>query len=406
MQLNLFDKQETEIALHELFEAYFSCRKNKRKTINALCFETDYENDLVELYRQINDGSYQIGRSIAFVVDQPVKREIFAASFRDRVIHHLLINKLNPLFEKSFIYDSYACRANKGTLLGIKRINRFIRQCSANYTRSCYILKLDIKSFFMHINKELLFDKLKSFIDKHYLSTDKQRILDLVYKVTLHDPTKNCIFKGKSSKNNLPADKSLFNAPQNCGLPIGNLSSQVFANYYMNDFDHWMKTQMGFRYYGRYVDDFICIHEDKKYLKSSITAIRDYLDQKLHLTLHPHKIYLQHYSQGVKYLGAVIKPYRIYIGNRTVFNFREAVRYQNKKIGNTLYPSADDRKALIGSLNSYLGFMRHYKSFRLRKHISSELSPYWWLWVSVTNHCKQFNQSRYYSAIPQEIDMY
>ncbi len=153
MQLSLFDTAKPKIEISEVFEAYFDCRKNKRNTANALAYEIDYENKLLQLHKEINDGTYKIGRSIAFIVNKPVKREIFAADFRDRVVHHLIINKLNHLFEKQFIYDSYSCRKGKGTLFGINRIDSFIRKCSKNYTRDCYILKLDIKGFFMHIDK-------------------------------------------------------------------------------------------------------------------------------------------------------------------------------------------------------------------------------------------------------------
>ena len=166
-QLDLFDSDqgsEPAIELAELFEAYFKCRSNKRNTVNALAFEVDYEANLLQLHEEINSGSYQPGRSIAFVINKPVKREIFAADFRDRVVHHLVIHKLNPLFEKLFIHDSYACRKGKGTQFGIQRVARFIRQCSLNYTQDCYVLKLDIQGFFMHINKAILFGELESLI--------------------------------------------------------------------------------------------------------------------------------------------------------------------------------------------------------------------------------------------------
>jgi retron-type reverse transcriptase len=155
--LDLLQDLKPTLALAELFEAYANCRSTKRNTLNALAFEMDYEVNLLKLCAEINDGSYQPGKSIAFIVNKPVKREIFAADFRDRVVHHLIINKLNPLFEKTFIHDSYACRKGKGTHFGIQRVDRFIRQCSQNYTKDCYVLKLDIQGFFMHINKTLLF---------------------------------------------------------------------------------------------------------------------------------------------------------------------------------------------------------------------------------------------------------
>ena len=134
--------QKVKIELSELFEAYADCRANKRNTMNALLFEVDYEQQLIALCEEINTGTYQLGRSIAFVINNPVKREIFAADFRDRVVHHLIINKLNPLFEKIFIHDSYACRTGRGTHFAIARADRFIRRCSKNYTADCCILSI------------------------------------------------------------------------------------------------------------------------------------------------------------------------------------------------------------------------------------------------------------------------
>ena len=131
-------------SLESLFQAYFDCRKNKRNTMNALAFEADYESNLIALCDELNTGNYQPGRSMAFIINKPVKREIFAADFRDRVVHHGLINRLNPLFEKAFIYDSYACRNERGSHMGIKRVAKFIRKCSHNYQKDAYVLKLDI----------------------------------------------------------------------------------------------------------------------------------------------------------------------------------------------------------------------------------------------------------------------
>ena len=148
-------------------------------------------------------------------------------------MHHLIINKLNPPFEKEFIQDSYACRVGKGTHHGINRANTFIRQCSKNYTEDCHVLKLDIEGFFMHINKEILFTRLQKFIEVKYNLNDKELVLEICHKIIFNSPTENCIIKG-AAKNweGLPKNKSLFHSPQNSGLPIGNLTSQIFANFY------------------------------------------------------------------------------------------------------------------------------------------------------------------------------
>jgi hypothetical protein len=169
-QLSLFDLLQDlkpTLELAELFEAYQACRISKRNTRNALAFEVDYETHLVNLCADINNGSYQPGKSIAFIVNKPVKREIFAADFRDRVVHHLVVSKLNPLFEKTFIYDSYACRVGKGTHLGIQRVDRFIRQCSQNYTTDCYVLKLDIKGFLCTLTKSSYLPNCKPLLSRN-----------------------------------------------------------------------------------------------------------------------------------------------------------------------------------------------------------------------------------------------
>lgn len=378
MQLSLFDIPQPKIELSELFQAYFECRKNKRNTANALAFEIDYENSLVQLFEEINSETYEIGRSITFIVDKPVKREIFAADFRDRIVHHLIIGKLNYLFEKQFIHDSYSCRAGKGTHFGIQRIDRFIRQCSANYTKDCYILKLDLQGFFMSINKNILFARLEKFIKEKYNETDKELVLNLCNRVIFNETTKNCIVKGnKNVWNDLPQTKSLFYSKPNCGLPIGNLTSQVFANFYMDSFDHYVKHDLKIRYYGRYVDDFVIVHEDKEYLKKLVIKLSKYLKSELQVTIHPKKVYLQHYSKGVKFLGTVIKPNRIYIADRTKGNFYNAIEKQNKIIQNHK-PTKEEKSAFLSSMNSYLGIMKHYESYNLRKRmIFKRLSGYW-----------------------------
>jgi RNA-directed DNA polymerase len=392
MQLNLFSENVqaviNQLAIEDLFEAYFDCRKNKRYTLNALQFETDYERNLIKLFEEINDGSYQPGRSIAFIVNKPVKREIFAADFRDRVVHHWLINKLNPLFESIFINDSYACRTGKGTHYGIKRADEFIRTCSNNYTNNCYILKLDISGFFMHISRQLLYERLREFVLRHYPAEDKKLVLEISQKIIFNDPAKNCMLKGKNDDwKGLPKNKSLFHSPAGCGLPIGNLTSQVFANFYMNPLDHFIKTQLNIRFYGRYVDDFVIVHNDKNYLKSIVPKIREFLKSELRLDLHPKKIYLQHYSKGVQFLGAVIKPYRIYIANRTKGNFYQTIQNWNLLIRERKLTKDEEEKFLC-SINSYLGIMRpckasqqgkHYKTYNLRKKLlRAGLSAYFY----------------------------
>ena len=397
MHLSNNDSEATSqlVTLEALFQAYFDCRRNKRNTINALAFETDYESRLVALCDGLNDGSYAPGRSLAFVIQKPVKREIFAADFRDRVVHHWLINQLNPLFERTFIYDSYASRKGRGAHLGIHRANRFIRQCSENYTADCYILKLDIMSFFMCINRRILLGQLNEFIEQHYMCGNKAMVIDIANKIILNDPTKNCFIKGdRRHWDGFPQHKSLFHASPDCGLPIGNLTSQVFANFYMSSFDHFVKHRLGIRYYGRYVDDFLLVHHDRDYLKSLIPVLADFLKSKLALTLHPRKIHLQHHSYGVHYLGVMIKSHRIYIGKRTKGNFYDAIMHHNDR-AQASEPTPEEQAAFLCSMNSYLGMMKHYNTYNLRRRmLKKHLSIWWWNLVYLSGGSKLVSRQK------------
>lgn len=379
MQLELFEEDCGTIGLDELFEAYYDCRKNKRKTFNALEFEADYENRLLELWRDINSHQYYPGRSITFIVTEPVKREVFAADFRDRVVHHLIINKINHLFEADFIPDSYSCREGKGAQYGIKCIGEYMYLCSEGYTKDCYILKMDIQSFFMSIDKPLLFERLKDFLNRHYFAADKDLLLELIERVVCANPEENCFIKGRRSDwNGLPPSKSLFSTGKTKGLPIGNLTSQVFANFYLNFFDHFVKDVCGVEYYGRYVDDFVIIHPSKEYLLHLRQRLQDFIKKDLFLTLHPRKVYLQHYSKGVKFIGAVIKPGRQYIGNRTKGNLYKCIHKYNIEAAKSKKYVKENAEHFVSSVNSYLGFMIHYSTYKLRRKIlENEISEAW-----------------------------
>ncbi len=168
-QLSLFQTHNKGIPVTDLFKAYYEARKNKRNTLNALSFELNYESELfklLELLEEINTRTYEIKPSICFINFKPVQREIFAENFRNRIVHHLIFNHLNSIFERYFINDSYSCSIGKGTSYTIKRINKFIRSCSNNYKTDCYILKLDIKGYFMAMDRNILYTKIKTKLGK------------------------------------------------------------------------------------------------------------------------------------------------------------------------------------------------------------------------------------------------
>jgi len=366
----------------DLFVAYYDARKNKRSTVNALAFEMSYESNLFRLRDDIRDGRYEVGPSIAFIVERPVKREIFAASFRDRIVHHLIYNAINPVFEGHFIRDSYSCRLGKGTSYGIRQAEHFVRSCSENHSKSCWILKLDIRGYFMSMNRQILFRKAEARIRSvKKPGFDPDLVLYLMRKVVFNDPTKNCRIKGRREDwIGLPKSKSLFFTSPGCGFPIGNLTSQLFANIYLDDFDHFVREELGFHRYGRYVDDMVFVHESRQVLKEVIPKIRAYLKSNLWLEIHPGKIYLQRCSVGMPFLGVFIKSWRIYVGRRMKGSFFRKIAYWNDVAGRHgdepgSEPSAvaDRIGKCVASMNSYLGIMMGYRTFALRKKMMTEV---------------------------------
>ncbi|PKL30877.1 hypothetical protein CVV43_05055 [Candidatus Saccharibacteria bacterium HGW-Saccharibacteria-1] len=364
--------------IENIFQAYYDARKNKRNSNSSLGFELEYEKNLVKLFWEISERRYVPSPHSAFIIDKPVKREVFASEFRDRIVHHLIFNYINPIFDPLFINDSYSCRINKGTLYGVKRADYFIKSCSENYKKDAYIMKLDIEGYFMSIDRTLLFGIIKKQVIKRQdkLTCELDLILYLLEKVIFCDPTEGCLVKSdREAWQGLPRSKSLFFSKPGKGLPIGNLTSQLFANIYLNEIDQFVKRELKFKYYGRYVDDMIFVDNDKERLLSAISDIREYLADSLSLKLHPKKIYLQHYSKGVNFLGAYIKPHRILAGKRMRRNFYSRV-YEEMFVLGGMDLAAENRKEIDMGIvkfrqlaNSYLGILGQFDSYVIRKGV-------------------------------------
>lgn len=374
--------------INDLFLAYYDARKNKRNTKEQIKFECELEKNIFSLANDLYNWNYKISPSIFFIQEKPVKREVFASPFRDRIVHHLLYNKFYDIFDKNFIFDSYSCRVWKWTHLWVKRLNKFIKSCSNNYKGESYILKLDIKWYFMSMNKQKLYEIIINKISKYNIK-DFSFWEKLIKDIVFHDYTKNAIFKWK--KENyiwLPKSKSLFFSSENCWLPIWNLTSQLFSNIYLDWFDKFVKYILKCKYYGRYVDDFVIVHEDKDFLKSLIPQIRNYLKNELFLELHPKKIYLQNYKKWVLFLWSYVKPYRNYIRKRTLWFFIEKIKYLN----NLIYENNNKLNYFIASqflsiMNSYLWIIRHYNTYKIRKKILFKyVSSYFWNYFYISNN--------------------
>jgi hypothetical protein len=248
----------------------------------------------------------------------------------------------------------------------------------------------------MSINRNILFEKLVAFVDERYHFPDKDCIKKLCKIIIFNDPTKDCIYhSSQDSWKRLPRDKSLFFAPKDCGLPIGNLTSQIFANFYLNEFDHFVKKECGITNYGRYVDDCLIVHRSRAFLKKIVPKIQSYLQDNLRLILHPRKIYLQPCRHGVKFLGCFIKPSHIVINHRTIRNFKRSLYFYNK-LARDHKPDKTERMAFIASVNSYLGIMKHYRTYKQRRRIlKNYVSPFWYKHTAITSpSCGKIIQKR------------
>lgn len=384
---SLFTQEEMGgIPLEDVLEAYFECRRKKRNTYNALAFEREYERHCVQLWQEINSGSYRPSRSIAFVVERPVRREVFAADFRDRVVHHLIARRILPLLERRFVDSNYSTRKGRGTLYGIRDMERHIRLCSQDYTRDCYIMKLDVRSFFMRISKRCLYERIESILKSEYDGDDLHVLLFLLRRTVFHRPERNCIRKSPSrSWKDLPRDKSLFGSDGSCGLPIGNLTSQLLALTFLDELDHLVLERWGIKHYGRYVDDMVLVHPDKRRLLEVKELIGGWLSER-GLSLHPRKFYLQHYAKGVLFIGGMLLPGRRYISRRTLGFCLESIGRMNRAAETDPGYVAAHAESFVSTVNSYLGMMGHFASYNLRRRVMLSVGPQWWQAVYFSGH--------------------
>ena len=362
-----------------MLEAYYDCRRSKRRTASAIVYEMNYESNLIALRDRINTRTYQPGKSICFVVTRPRYREVFAASFEYRIVHHYIALRLEPLFELVFSPRTFNCRKGKGQLYGVKMLEADIKEASNNYTTDCYIMKLDLQGFFMSIDKSMLARMIDKFIVKYYQGSDIDDLRYLCQVVVLHCPEKNCErHSPREMWGHIPANKSLFTNGEGKGVAIGNLFAQLFANFLLNELD-WYIEELGIKYHGRYVDDFYCIHKDKQVLLSAVPKIRAKLAE-LGLSLNPKKFYFQHYTKGVEFTGAVVKPYRTYCCNRVLTNFIAAVRKLNRS------KNIDDVTHAVCSINSYLGLLRQSNEYAQRLKILKMIEPRAYKWIYIKGH--------------------
>ena len=344
--------------LLDLYLAYKDARRHKRGKKDQMRFERNCERELVALRDEILSRRYRCGPCSCFIIHDPKMREILAAPFRDRVVHHLLYNYLYRFLEPQFIRDSYSCLKGRGTHDGILCLEDKIRKVSKNYSRPCFILKLDIEGYFMQIDRERLLSLCKEMLSGVREQMDYPLVEYLLEETVRHNPLEGCIRVGKPSEwEGLPDKKSLFKSPPGRGLPIGNLTSQLFSNVYLHPFDMFMQALSGGHGYGRYVDDAYVVGSSPAALRAMIPKADTFLREQLGLALNRRKIAIHSAYRGVEFLGAYLKPFRRYVGNHCL---RRMFRRVSKLC--RLSPAA-----AACSINAYLGITSHYAAYRIRE---------------------------------------
>ena len=338
----------------ELWRQYRNCRRNKRNTLNAFAFEIDAEANLIALQRELREHTYQPGRSVCFITEGSKPREVFAADFRDRIVHHLLVSYQGRVFEPIFIHDSFACRRGKGTLAASDRLMEFLRRVTANGRRGVWALKLDVASFFASIHKDTLYRLIAARM-RH------PELLWLTRVVLFHDPTTDYRYRSGpmpsytrvtrhfhdpaagyryrravaialregahqgrpgTTRYPVPAQKSLFGKQNERGLPIGNLTSQFWANVYLNELDQFVKRRLRCRYYVRYVDDSVLLSMDPGELERMRDEITGFLGDHLRLKLRVEDEQPRPVSRGIDFVGWETWWNRRLPRRRTLGNFR------------------------------------------------------------------------------------
>lgn len=315
---------EEIISIENLLSAWEEFVRDKRRKPDVQNFSLRLMENIIALHEDLRSNTYNHSRYKAFKISDPKPRQIHKASVRDRLLHHAIHRKLYPFFDKKFIADSYSCRLGKGTHKAMERFQRFFWKVSKNNTRTCWVLKCDIRKFFASVDQGVLIEILKSY------SLNPQ-ILWLLEKII----------------------KSFNSGTPNKGLPLGNLTSQLLVNIYMNEFDQFVKHELKAKYYIRYADDFVFLSRDRDYLQKLIPKIQEFLDNRLKLQLHPDKVYIKTFASGVDFLGWVHFPDHKVLRTTTK-------RRMMKKLKESNEPEV---------LSSYLGLLSHGSTRKIKDSI-------------------------------------
>jgi len=330
---NLFEKI---ISLENLFSSWNEFRLGKESKLDVQEFGLDIEDNIFELHEALKNNSYTHSSYKSFYLHDPKLRHIFKARVRDRILHHAIVKIIGPIFEKSFNFDSYSSRKNKGTHKAIDRFRYFAQKLSRNNSRTIWILKCDVRKFFDSVDHDIIINQIN-------IKVKDAKAVELV---------KNIIGSIKTSKKG--------------GIPLGNLTSQLFSNIYLDNLDQFIKRQLRVKYYLRYNDDFMILNSDRRFLEGLVPIIGSFLKEKLNLELHQ-KVTIRNWGQGIDFLGYVIFPHHTILRTKTKRRILRKIRKNWRQLQtNSLY-----QKSFNQSLQSYLGILHHCRGYNIRNNIAA-----------------------------------
>ncbi len=331
-------------SLKHIFHCWDQFKRGKRKRKDIQFFERHLEDNVFQLQQDLRFFQYVHSPYDQFYVTDPKQRHISKAIVRDRLVHQIVYDVLTKVLDKKFIFHSFSSRLGKGTHLGVVCLHRMIKKVSTNGTRPCYALKMDIRRFFDSIDHGIL----KTLLRKNIKDETFLKITDTIIDSFMTTPR----FTGA------------------VGIPLGNVTSQLFANVYLNELDQFIKQELREKYYLRYCDDFIVLSNDKIHLEFLIISIREFLAKKLKLELHPKKVTIRKLSQGIDFVGYILFEKYVLMRTRSKQRLKRRLKekYEKYLIGEM------DAAPLDQVLQSYLGILSHANQHTLSQAIKN---AYW-----------------------------
>ncbi len=343
------------VSFENIFHAWESFSIGKTKNSDVTEFKLHLMDNLYQLHNDLKNKTYTHGSYSHFIITDPKKRDIHKSSVRDRILHHMLYDAMCSYFDTKFVHDSYSCRIGKGTHRALQQFQNYFRKVSRNDTRTCWVLKCDIRKFFASIDHKILKQILRSHIDDGDTIGLLENIIDSFYTsavIPASEPESRVLTLNSGSwiKSRMTTTE-IQNSHNTTGLPLGNLTSQLLVNIYMNKFDQFVKHQLKQKYYIRYADDFVFLADNKNELEKLLTSVRKFLWESLRLELHPDKVFIKTVASGVDFLG-----WAHFMDHRVLRTATKRRMIRNLK---------DNPK--VESIASYKGMLSYGNAWKLRK---------------------------------------